>query len=180
MTNYNRYFLPGGTYFFTVNLAERDKTLLIDRVNELRKVFAQVKDEQPFIIDAIVILPDHLHTIWTLPEGDSDFPNRWRKIKGGFSKLLPKGERLSESRKSKGERGVWQRRYWEHVIRDDLDYERHVDYIHYNPLKHGYCQRVKDWSYSSFQQFVDKGIYAKNWGDDFDNCDIEFGESLER
>ena len=119
MTNYRRCFLPGGTYFFTVNLAQRDKTLLIDHVDDLRKVFAEVKDEQAFNIDAIVILPDHLHTIWVLPEGDSDFSNRWRKIKGGFSRLIAKGERLSESRKSKGERGIWQRRFWEHVIRDE-------------------------------------------------------------
>jgi len=180
MTNYKRYFLSGGTYFFTVNLAQRDKTLLIDYVDDLRKVFAQVKEEQPFNIEAIVILPEHLHTIWTLPEGDSDFSNRWRKIKAGFSKLIPRGERLSESRRSKGERGIWQRRFWEHVIRDELDYARHVDYIHYNPVKHGYCKSVKDWPHSSFHRYVDQGIYTKNWGEGLDFDDIVCGEGLER
>jgi len=176
MTNYNRYFLPGGTYFFTVNLAERDKTTLINHVDDLRGVFAEVKQEQPFAINAIVILPDHLHAIWTLPEGDSNFPDRWRKIKANFSQLIPKGERLSDSRNKKGERGVWQRRYWEHAIRDELDYQRHVDYIHYNPVKHRYCDKLIDWPYSSFHRFVDKGFYTKDWGVNLDFSDTEFGE----
>lgn len=180
MTNYKRYFLSGGTYFFTVNLAQRDNTLLIDHVDDLRKVFAQVKEEQPFNIDAIVILPEHLHAIWTLPEGDSDFSNRWRKIKGGFSKIIPEGERRSKSRRSKGERGIWQRRFWEHVIRDELDYARHVDYIHYNLVKHGYCKSVKDWPNSSFHRYVDQGIYTKNWGGDLDFGDIACGEGIEK
>ena len=156
----------GGTYFFTVNLAQRHKTLLTDYVDNLRSAFAITKTAHPFRIDAIVILPDHLHTIWTLPESDSDYPNRWRKIKGCFSRSLPKnGGYRSRSRKLKGERGIWQRRYWEHAIRDKLDYKRHVDYVHYNPVKHGYCERVRDWPYSSFHRFVNRGIYTENWGE---------------
>lgn len=176
MTNYRRQFLPGGTYFFTVNLAQRNKTLLVDHVDNLRGVFTKVKKKQPFNIDAIVILPDHLHTIWTLPEGDSDFSNRWRMIKGNFSKLISNAEPPSKSRLSKGERGIWQRRFWEHVIRDELDYERHVDYIHYNPVKHGYCKNAEEWQYSSFHKFVENEIYTKDWGTDLEFSDIDFGE----
>jgi putative transposase len=123
-----------------------------------------VKNEMPFIIDAIAILPDHLYTIWRLPEGDSDYSNRWRKIKGEFSARIPKTENISKSRMSKGERGIGQRRFWEHAIRNELDYERHMDYIHFNPVKHGYCESAIDWPFSSFHRYVKQGVYASDWG----------------
>ena len=126
---YRRAFVPGGTFFFTVNLLERRKTLLTDNIDLLKQSFQHVKQSHPFNIDAIVILPDHLHAIWTLPPGDADFAKRWMLIKTAFSRSLPKYEIINQSRKSKRERGIWQRRYWEHLIRDDLDYQRHVDYI---------------------------------------------------
>src|SRR6267142_264912 len=161
---YRRADVPGGTYFFTVNLAERKRTLLVDHVDVLRAVIQKVKALHPFRIDAMVILPDHLHAVWTLPVGDCDYPTRWMLIKTGFSRQIPKDERRSESRQAKGERSIWQRRYWEHLIRDDRDFARHADYIHYNPVKHGYVKRVEDWPHSTFHRFVARGIYPSDWG----------------
>lgn len=161
---YRRAFVAGGTYFFTVNLLERDKSLLTDHIDLLKTAFRRVKSTHPFDIDAIVVLPDHLHTIWTLPANDADFSTRWRLIKSHFSRGLPSIERINNSRKQKSERGIWQRRYWEHLIRDELDYERHVDYIHYNPVKHGYVDKAVDWPYSSIHRFIEKGIISSDWG----------------
>ena len=158
MTDYLRYRIDGGTYFFTVNLAERNRTLLTERIDNLREAFRVVKEAHPFKIDAMVILPDHLHTIWTLPDGDHDFSQRWRQIKSAFSKEIAKEERISRSCLRKQERGIWQRRFWEHAIRDEEDFRRHVDYIHFNPVKHGYVQKVADWPYSSFHRYVRLGI----------------------
>ena len=150
MTNYRRNYVDGGTYFFTVNLADRKQKLLIEQVDILREAFRVVKKAHPFQIDAIVILPDHLHTIWTLPENDHDFSLRWRQIKSNFSRHLEKQESISKSRLQKQERGIWQRRFWEHTIRNEEDFIHHVDYIHYNPVKHGYVKQMEDWCYSSF------------------------------
>ena len=175
MSQYRRAKIPGGTYFFTVNCAQRkNNTLLIDQVETLRESMRVVKQRHPFEIDAIVILPEHLHCIWTLPEGDADFSRRWTLIKANFSRLIPKGEVRSESRVKRGERGIWQRRYWEHYIRDENDFERHVNYIHWNPVKHGLVRNVKDWPYSSFHKFVKKGVYQQNWVCEDD--DLEVGE----
>ena len=173
---YRRANVPGASYFFTVNLAERKKSLLLDYVDDLRHAFKKVKQNHEFSIEAIVILPEHLHTIWQLPENDADFPIRWNLIKGEFSRALPKTERISNSRQKKGERGIWQRRYWEHLIKDDLDFERHVDYIHFNPVKHGYIQSPVDWPYSSIHRYIRTGIIKSNWSanDDFDG---DFGET---
>ena len=161
---YRRSNVKGGTYFFTVNLAERQRTLLIDEINILRTVMKTVIKDHPFVIVAIVILPDHLHSIWTMPKGDDDFPKRWMLIKSGFSRCISKNERISASRMKKGERGIWQRRYWEHCIKDDRDFENHVNYIHYNPIKHGYVKHAVDWEYSSFHRYVANGLLPKNWG----------------
>lgn len=161
---YRRANVKGGTYFFTVNLAERDLRLLVDRVDALRTAVAQVKRRHPFYIDAFVVLPDHLHAIWTLPVGDADFAMRWMLIKAGFSRRLVKGERRNASRAGKGERGIWQRRYWEHLIRDDGDYERHVDYVHFNPVKHGYVGCAADWAYSSVHRYIASGMRDRDWG----------------
>jgi putative transposase len=127
MTTYRRNLIAGGRYFFTVNLADRRLGLLVDHVDLLRAAFRSARVRHPFDIDAIVVLPDHLHTIWTLPEGDSDFATRWRLIKATFSRGLPQGERVSTSRLRKSERGIWQRRYWEHTLRDEEDLARHAD-----------------------------------------------------
>lgn len=161
---YRRANVKGGTYFFTVNLAERHRRLLVDHVDVLRAVVAQVKRRHPFHIDAFVVLPDHLHAIWTLPEGDADFARRWMLIKAGFSRHLAKGERRNASRMGKGERGIWQRRYWEHLIRDDGDFERHVDYVHYNPVKHGHVARAADWAYSSVHRYIAAGMVGPDRG----------------
>jgi putative transposase len=176
MTNYRRNFLRGGSFFFTVNLAERRLRLLTAHIDLLRQAFRDVRRRHPFDIDAIVVLPDHLHSVWTLPEDDADFALRWRLIKTAFSRGLPAGERISPSRAGKAERGIWQRRYWEHTLRDERDFERHIDYIHFNPVKHGHVTRVKDWPYSSFHRMVKLGIYPLGWaGDTTDNV-LSFGE----
>lgn len=160
MRTYTRAWIPGGTYFFTVNLAQRrDNTLLVDRIHLLRQAFRLVIASHPFVIDAMVVLPEHLHCIWRLPDGDDRFDIRWRLIKTVFSRAMMPDERISTSRERRNERGIWQRRYWEHVIRDDEDWRRHLDYIHYNPVKHGYVQRVRDWPHSSFHRFVRQGVY---------------------
>jgi len=160
---YRRAKVAGGTYFFTVNLAERNRRLLVEQVDLLRAVVQKVKLTHRFHIDAMVILPDHLHAVWTLPEGDDDYATRWMLIKAGFSRQIAKDERRNKSRLAKGERGVWQRRYWEHWIRDERDYGRHIDYVHYNPVKHGYVKRVADWPYSTFHRYVKGGIYPQVW-----------------
>ncbi len=175
MTNYRRSHVAGASYFFTVNCAARhNNQLLMEQVDLLRTVFLKVKTEHPFHVDAIVILPDHLHCIWSLPPGDADYKTRWALIKAGFSRQLPDEEHRSQSRIKRGERGIWQRRYWEHLIRDDLDYRRHVDYIHWNPVKHAVARRVIDWPYSSFHKYVDQGIYPTDWVGEAD--DGEFGD----
>ena len=163
MPNYRRAFVPGGCWFFTVNLLERRKTLLVDHIGLLRESIAMTRASYPFAIDAIVILPDHLHAVWTLPPGDADFSVRWRLIKSRFAKALPREERLSDVRKSRGERGIWQRRFWEHLVKDDADYARHVEYCHINPVKHGLVARVRDWPHSSFHRDVRAGVFPQDW-----------------
>ena len=163
MAHYRRNFLPGGSYFFTVNLADRRRALLTEHIDLLRAAFRQVRARHPFAIEAAVTLPDHLHAIWTLPNGDADFATRWRLIKSAFSRGLPRGERISASRAAKDERGIWQRRYWEHTLRDEDDFVRHLDYIHFNPVKHGHAVRVRDWPFSSFHRRVRLGAYPIDW-----------------
>jgi putative transposase len=164
MPNYRRIIAPGATFFFTVNCASRDgNRILVDHIELLRASFRVVKQRHPFEIDAMVVLPEHLHCIWTLPPGDADYATRWGLIKAGFSRALPPVEGRSKSREKRGERGLWQRRYWEHMIRDDGDYARHLDYIHWNPVKHGWVEKVADWPYSSFHRYVLQGILPADW-----------------
>ena len=164
MPNYRRPDTTGACWFFTVNLANRrEQHLLIERIVLLRDVMWKVKRDHPFRIDAMVVLPEHLHAIWTLPPGDADFKTRWALIKAGFSRGIPRTEERSASRRSRDERGIWQRRYWEHQIRDEEDFRRHVDYIHWNPVKHGWVTRVVDWRWSTFHRYVDLGIYPPDW-----------------
>jgi len=147
---------------------------LTERIDSLRDAFQEVKKAHPFDIDAIVVLPDHLHSLWTLPEGDDDFSLRWRQIKSAFSRAIEKDERISNSRLRKQERGIWQRRFWEHAIRDEEDFNRHIDYIHINPVKHGYVQRAIDWQFSSIHRYVKLGILPTDWaGVPHDGLDLE-------
>ena len=176
MTSFRRNRLPGASFFFTVNLADRRQRLLVDHIDLLRTAVREVRARHPFTIDAMVVLPDHIHAIWTLPEGDADYGMRWRQIKSLFSRGLPPVEYLSRSRALKGERGIWQRRYWEHTLRDDDDFARHVDYIHYNPVKHGHAPAVDAWPYSSFARMVREGAYAHDWGGTGEDGGASFGE----
>jgi putative transposase len=176
MTNYRRNRTEGATFFFTVNLWDRQKPLLTENIDVLRGAFRDVRARHPFQIDGIVVLPDHLHTIWTLVDGDADYSKRWRLIKGLFSRCLPSGEKTSLSRDSKGERGIWQRRYWEHTIRDDRDFAVHMDYIHYNPVKHGLVVCPSAWPYSSFHRLVKLGVYPADWAGDVSKAKLNFGE----
>ncbi len=176
MTGYRRNFVAGGSFFFTVNLADRRLRLLTENIEALRTAFRDTQLHHPFAIDAIVILPDHLHTVWTLPDGDANFSARWRLIKTSFSRKLAVGEPISSSRAGKGERGIWQRRYWEHTIRDENDYSRHIEYVHINPVKHGLVKRVSDWPYSSFHRMVREGVYPEDWAGEVSRLDGELGE----
>jgi len=160
MVNYRRNYITGGSYFFTVNLYHRETGLLTQYIEELRHAFRIAKQQYPFQIDAIVILPDHLHTIWTLPHDDDNYPQRWRSIKSQFTRAI-KAKGCPIKKNKRGEYYVWQKRYWEHTIRDDKDLQRHIDYIHFNPVKHGH---VSNWKYSSFHQYVANGRLDKTWG----------------
>ena len=162
--DYRRVWVAGGTYFFTVNLLERKgNDLLVRYIDVLRAAVAQVKNKYPFVIHGWVVLPDHLHCIIESPEGDQNFAVRWRLIKILFSKGLPVDEYRSAVRIHRNERGIWQRRYWEHLIRDQRDFENHMNYIHNNPVKHGLVNDVCEWPYSTFHELVRRGLYPQNW-----------------
>ena len=176
MPDYRRAWHPGGTYFFTVNLLQRHGNDLLTRhVDLLRETVRAVRQRHPFRIHAWVVLPDHLHCVIELPPNDADFATRWRLIKIGFSKALPPTERLSAVRLRRGERGIWQRRYWEHLIRDEADYRAHMDYVHINPVKHGLVKRVADWPYSTFHRLAAAGTYPPDWAGDGET-EKEYGE----
>jgi putative transposase len=168
MPRYIRAQQPGGTFFFTVVTHQRRK--LFYEVNNrviLRTIIMEIKSTYPFNIDAWVLLLEYLHCIWTLPEGDMDFSKRWGLIKAKFTKEL-KGQLTTP---------IWQNRFWEHLIRNDQDFQRHMDYIHYNPVKHGLVKSPKDWPSSTFHRYVQQGLYSFNWGEgvSFQTAN-EFGE----
>lgn len=168
--HYRRAIVPGGTFFFTLVTYRRRPILASDEaVGALRDAFRYVRQSRPFDIDAIVVMPDHLHCIWTLPPDDADFSTRWRLIKTRFAKHCPDTLRRipDAARQRKGEQAVWQHRYWERQIRDEADFARHADYIHYNPVKHGLVRSPAEWPYSSFGRYVKAGIYVLDWG-----CDV--------
>ena len=178
MVRYRRNRVEGGKFFFTLTLADRTSKLLVEHVDDLRVAFRVTRQEWPFTIDAIVVLPDHLHAIMPLPESDDDFPGRWRRIKGQFStRLLRHG--IEVKRHANGELALWQRRYWEHTIRDDTDFSRHADYIHYNPVKHGLVTQVRDWPHSSFHLYVRQGILPSDWAGNARENRSRFGERRE-
>jgi putative transposase len=163
MPDYRRHRVAGASYFFTVNLLDRKSSLLIGKIDVLRHTVARVRELMPFHIDGWCVLPDHMHCLWTLPDDDGDFPKRWQAIKMGFSRRITPGEPISVSRRSRGERGIWQRRYWEHTIRGERDYAAHMDYIHFNPVKHGYAALPAEWKFSSFHRAVRQGLYPETW-----------------
>lgn len=178
MPNYRRYRLEGGTYFFTV-VAERRRPILVDARDLLGQAFRQCRQENPFEVEAIVLLPDHLHCIWTLPEKDSNYSKRWALIKKAFSQQwLEAGgveQPISEARSRKGYSSVWQPRFWEHTIRNETDLQRHMDYIHYNPVKHGQSKCPHGWQWSSFHRWVRQGRYEPEWGC---QCDGQFASQM--
>ncbi len=176
MSRYRRAKIEGGAFFFTVALADRSSNLLVREIGRLRRAYKVAQDRLPFETIAICILPDHLHALWLLPEGDADFGSRWSIFKSGFSRGLPVAPSRSRSKIAKRERGIWQRRFWEHAIRDDADLERHVDYIHYNPVKHGLVSCVADWPHSSFHRYVERSILPADWGGDVVTVAGRFGE----
>ena len=162
--DYRRAWHPGGTYFFTVNLLQRNNNaLLTEHIDVLRSAVAKVKKTHPFTIHAWVVLPDHMHCVIELPEGDADYKTRWMLIKLLFSKAIPKTEYLSKIRKQRRERGIWQRRYWEHLIKNDADYAAHMDYVYINPVKHGLFKQVAHWPYSTFHRMVKLGVCPPDW-----------------
>jgi putative transposase len=175
---YRRAKIEGGTFFFTVVTHNRRKFLCdAENISLLRMIFREVIEQYPFVIEAMVVLPEHLHSIWTLPPGDNDFSNRWRLIKNYFTRRChPRyKEKISASRQRKNEQAVWQRRFWEHQIQDESDFNNHVDYIHYNPVRHGYVNAPKDWEYSSFHRYVKQGIYDIDWGAE---VELEFSDDV--
>jgi putative transposase len=168
MRTYIRSHTPGATYFFTLTLEDRGARHLVDQVAELRACLAKVKERHPFYIEAMVVLPEHLHALWRLPVDDGDYSMRWMLLKQSFTRRLRElgviPQEAAESRGRRGERSVWQRRFWEHQIHDDDDFARHVDYIHYNPVKHGWVLRARDWPYSSLHRFAREGKLPADWG----------------
>jgi putative transposase len=171
MPNYRRIFVPGGTYYFTVATYNRQPIFNNPNTQRLlRKSIMVVMEKHPFCEVAHCILPDHIHTIWTLPEGDSDYPMRWRAIKGNFSRWYQESIKPfivnNNSHQKRKEAAIWQRRYWEHFICDDFDFDNHMDYIHFNPVKHGLVTRPRDWKWSSFAFHVRNEYYPADWGED--------------
>lgn len=174
MTNYRRAKFEGGYYFFTV-VTHKRRRFLTDAFarNCLRIAVEKTRQDKYFDVVALCLLPDHLHCVWKLPENDCDFSRRWASIKAGFTRRYlssgGKGAAQSISRNRKREQGVWQRRFWEHHIRDEHDLQRHVDYIHYNPCKHGIVQNIEDWPWSTYHKYVEEGVYQKHHWDDIQN-----------
>lgn len=168
MSDYRWANTKGGTYFFTVVTYRRQTILCDERVRAaLREGIKATQLTHPFTIDAWVSLPDHLHTIWTLPPDDADFGIRWALIKRFVTKQcnpeLKRDEWLNPSKLKRKESTFWQRRFWEHQIRDESDFQKHIDYIHYNPVKHGLVKKVSDWPYSTFHRYATQGVYGEDW-----------------
>jgi putative transposase len=166
MPDYRRDRTPGGCYFFTVNLADRGCDLLVSNIGLLRNTVWAVRANHPFTIDAWVVLPEHMHAIWTMPAGDCDYSTRWATIKRLFSWGLANGEARNESRVAKRERGIWQRRFWEHKIRDERDYATHVDYVHFKPVKHGLVNDPAAWPFSTIHRALRRGDVPSGRGAD--------------
>lgn len=166
MSEYRRSYIPGATYFFTLTTLDRRPILVQEPFRSaLRQAIIEVRKKLPFESIAWVLLPDHLHTIWKLPETDANFSIRWSLIKQHVTRecIGAQNTGTTKSRQERREGTIWQRRFWEHTIRDETDFRRHVDYIHYNPVKHGYVKQAVDWPYSTFHRYVRAGVYPENW-----------------
>ena len=179
MSRYRRASVAGSSYFFTVVTYRRQPILCNDAVRiALRTAIETVRTTRPFVIDAWVLLPDHLHCIWTLPDGDADFSTRWMTIKRAVSLACRENYRRADwvtaSKLKHRESTIWQRRFWEHQIRDEDDLARHVDYIHFNPVKHGHTQHTKDWPYSTFHRYVRDKVYAHGWAGTMNGVALEY------
>ena len=173
MVNYRRATVPGATCFFTVTLRDRRSSILVEQIAAFREALQTARRARPFRIDAMAVLPDHIHAVWTLPPDDQDYSGRWRLIKAGFTRAMrERGVPLHADRR--GEYGLWQRRFWEHLIRDDTDFARHVDYIHFNPVRHGLVERPVDWPWTSLHRYIRQGIVPPDWAADIDEG--RFGE----
>ena len=175
MVLYRRNRVAGGTYFFTVTLQDRNSSMLVDNIDALRTAVREVLREQAFRIDAWVVLPEHLHAVWTLPPDDAAYSERWKQIKGGFTHQLVKAG-MSIRKNHRGEYDLWQGRFWEHTIGDEADFSHHMDYVHYNPVKHGWVEKPIDWPYSTFHRYVNSGVYASDWGSGMANLQDDYGE----
>ena len=182
MSQYRRVWTPGGTYFFTLVTHNRQSFFQNSICRDaLRKAITDIKQQYAFEIHGWVLLPEHMHCIWQLPDGDSDYGKRWSLIKAGFSRRMHasgfKPNVVNASQNKRHEAGFWQRRFWEHLIKDEDDYRTHMDYLHYNPVKHGYVCTVQDWPFSSFHRLVNDGTYPDGWGGIPDSdSNISFGE----
>jgi len=183
MPEYRRIKQEGGTYFFTLVTFQRQKLFLVpDVMRLLLDTVEHVREMHPFEIIAYCVLPDHVHFLWQMPEDDTNYSMRIGVIKRRFSiQFISKyGDRLqkSDSQTRRREVTIWQRRFWEHLIRDEKDLNQHIDYIHYNPVKHGLVSKVRDWEISSFHNYVKEDIYSLDWGDSYyiDKKKYRFGE----
>ncbi|WP_027357997.1 REP-associated tyrosine transposase [Desulforegula conservatrix] len=167
MSEYRRVKIPEATYFFTVTTYLRRNIFgNEDNVRILGETARSVRKKHPFHVDAWVVLPDHMHCIWTMPENDSDFSIRWRLIKAGFSKKanhLHAPALADPSRIKRRELTIWHRRFWEHMIRDESDYENHMNYVHFNPVKHNFVKKASEWKWSTFHRYVKLGVYSDDW-----------------
>jgi putative transposase len=178
MSDYRRVRVPGGTYFFTTNLLDRQSQLLVKHIDLFRQAVRETRVRHPFHIDAWVVLPDHTHCVWTLPPGDENHSQRWRSIKHHFSRHLPETGSISSVYARRRERDIWQKRFWEHAIRDDADYEAHIDYCYINPVKHGWAEQAKDWPYSTFHRDIRAWLYPLDWATGvMDLAEEETGEA---
>ena len=176
MSRYRRVKIEGGLFFFTLALSDRSSGLLVRHIDRARRAYAFAHERHPFETVAICILPDHLHALWQLPDRDADYASRWSLFKSAFSRGLPAAPQRSASKIAKREKGIWQRRYWEHAIRDENDLDRHIEYIHYNPVKHELVTRVLDWPHSSFHRYVEQGLLPADWAGDATDLAGSFGE----
>ena len=172
MARYRHNFTPGGTFYFTVSLADRQSSALIEHLSALRSAMRDARAKAPFKIEAIVTLPNHLHAILTLPLGDDDFTGRWRHINGGFASAVSTANPTTPP----GEFALWEERYWEHAIRDESDLARHIEYIHFNPVKHGLVERVSEWPHYSFHRYVRHGLLPGDWAGTVPLSAEDFGE----
>ena len=163
-------------FFFTIKLADPKSHLLVEHIDLLRAAYMDVQKQYPFETIAVYVLPNHIHTIWTLPSDDADYSLRWRLIKTKFSAHFPRAENLSASKQQRHERGIWQRRFYEHTVRDETNLQRCADYIHFNPVKHGLCGNVRDWPFSSFHHYVRDGWLPLDWGGTKETAVMSFGE----